>query len=126
MDAVSPVTLKVVPDGVPMETPPRKTSYPVTPTASVEAVHDKVKLVDAMLDAARPAGVEGACVSPAVPVTVRQKSSTRSVPAVPDFHVQRATRAVPAGATVVDEYSVYAAAVTVSTASLISLPAASR
>ena len=60
-----------------------------------------------MLEAARPAGVEGACVSPPpVPDTVRQKSSTRSVPAVPDFHVQRATRAVPAGATVVDEYSV--------------------
>ena len=44
----------------------------------------------------------------------------------PDFHVHSATRAVPGGATAVVEYSVYAAAVTVSTASLISLPDASR
>ena len=48
----------------PMTVPPRRTSYPVTATLSVDADHARVVADDVVPDAARPDGVDGAVVSP--------------------------------------------------------------
>src|SRR5262245_15938451 len=44
--------------------PSRKTSYPATPTSSVDAFQESVRLVGVTSDAASPLGVEGGVVSP--------------------------------------------------------------
>ena len=52
---------------VPALTPSRKSAYPVTPTLSVDAAHERPIDVAALV-AARPDGAEGGTVSPQAPV----------------------------------------------------------
>lgn len=63
MAQVNPVKTSEVVVVVPTDVPFLNTSYPVTPTLSVEAVHESVKLVCVMADEANPVGTEGAWVS---------------------------------------------------------------
>jgi hypothetical protein len=93
------VTLIDVPEGVPMEVPSRKTSYPVTPTLSVEALQVNVKLVWVTAEEASPEGTEGACVSG----TVRQKSSRYRLPCAPVFHTHILALTAPDGTACVDD-----------------------
>ena len=65
MLAVKPVTLNVVPVGVPIDVPPLHTSYPVTPTASVDAAQFNVKLVWVIDADDSVAGTVGAVTSAA-------------------------------------------------------------
>src|SRR5690606_1229995 len=65
--ATKPVIFAEVPVTVPMFVLPWKISYPVTPTLSVEAVHESVAVVWVMFEAAKLVGAEGGCVSPPVP-----------------------------------------------------------
>ena len=71
MFALNPVTDIDVVVVVPIDAPFLNTSYPVTPTLSVEAVHESVKLVCVLLLATNPVGTLGACMSgpPALVVT---------------------------------------------------------
>ena len=80
---VRPVTLIEFVEGVPIDTPPRNTSYPVTPTLSVDAVHDNVKLVAVRLDEASPVGTVGASVS-GDPSSTKWKKSKSAFCGVPD------------------------------------------
>ena len=61
---MSPVSLALVPETVVTSVPPRKTSYPATPTASVDAVHlrSTCELETAVAD--NPVGAVGAVESP--------------------------------------------------------------
>ena len=70
VEAVSPVSLYVVPVGVPIwlkvvqvEPWHRSTLYPVTPTLSVEAVHERLIWDEETAEAERLVGMEGAVVS---------------------------------------------------------------
>jgi hypothetical protein len=60
---VSPVTCACVPVEALTTVPSRKTEYPVTPTASVEAAHDRSATVGIAADAVRAVGLVGAVVS---------------------------------------------------------------
>ena len=57
-DVVEPLTVLTF-------TPSRNTSYPVTPTLSVDAVHDTVTDDELFAEAPTPDGTLGACVFPA-------------------------------------------------------------
>jgi hypothetical protein len=63
VEAVRPVAVKLVEVGDPMSVVPRYTSYPVTPTASVEAVQVSGTVVDVTVPAVRAVGAVGAMVS---------------------------------------------------------------
>jgi hypothetical protein len=56
----SPVFVKDVPVTLPTSTPPRYTSYPVTATSSVDAVHERVVAVADVPENTRPLGFDGA------------------------------------------------------------------
>jgi hypothetical protein len=60
---VNPVTVKLRLVVVVNSTPPRNTSYPVTPTASVDAFHVNVTDVAVNTAAANPVGAVGAVTS---------------------------------------------------------------
>ena len=63
VDAASPPSWYVVLADVPILLPPRYTLYPVTPTLSVDAVHDKLICEDDIAVALNPVGTLGATVS---------------------------------------------------------------
>src|SRR5215470_10060510 len=50
--------------------------YPVTPTLSVLAFHDRLVLVDVVPDAARFDGADGDCVSPPPPLVETENEFT--------------------------------------------------
>jgi hypothetical protein len=64
VEADRPVAVYVRLVVVPITAPPRSTSYPVTPTLSVDADQASVVADDVVPDAASPVGVDGAVVSP--------------------------------------------------------------
>jgi hypothetical protein len=70
VDAVRPVSEYVVVVEVPTCVPPRNTLYPVTPTLSVDAVHERLICEDDTAVAVNPVGTVGACVSVTVTVAV--------------------------------------------------------
>src|SRR4029077_3860897 len=60
---LSPVNANDVVVVVPALTPSANSAYPVTPTLSVDAVHDSVAVVAVIAEETSPVGAEGAVVS---------------------------------------------------------------
>jgi hypothetical protein len=83
VEAVRPVTVAVVPVTVETSVEPLNTWYPVTPTLSVEPVHDSDTLVSVFDGDVRFVGAEGGVVSPlaAFVVTFSAFDAAETLPA---------------------------------------------